>query len=396
LNKELQNNYITMKGFYFFTFLGTGSLFPLLGLYLSTVEHLNGYQIGTIMSLGPIIMIFFQPIWGLLCDYTQKPRIILSTTVLLTGISGLGYLIFNEFSFFIFVALLIGVFQSAIIPISDSISLSYTSKTNGNYGNIRLFGSLGFGVAVFIMGRLSGTFIGPTVIFYGFFISLCIASFLAYRMPQEVTSQKQDLIAGLKHLIQYKEFLIFLLIAFMIFAPNLANNSYFGIFVENTGGTLTGIGIAFFLAVSAEIPFMKIANQWINKLGILNIVVLAGTASMIRWFLYSLEPSLWIVYASTIIQGFSLGLFIPAGLQYIRKIAPLNMGTTAVTLYSAIGNGVGNWFYTFFGGVLYEKFSIYAVYFFFGVVSLLGILLTFVLIKLEKNIKEYETNSSIV
>ncbi|MCD2338629.1 MFS transporter [Bacillus cereus] len=385
-----------MKGFYFFTFLGTGSLFPLLGLYLSTVEHLNGYQIGTIMSLGPIIMIFFQPIWGLLCDYTQKPRIILSTTVLLTGISGLGYLIFNEFSFFIFVALLIGVFQSAIIPISDSISLSYTSKTNGNYGNIRLFGSLGFGVAVFIMGRLSGTFIGPTVIFYGFFISLCIASFLAYRMPQEVTSQKQDLIAGLKHLIQYKEFLIFLLIAFMIFAPNLANNSYFGIFVENTGGTLTGIGIAFFLAVSAEIPFMKIANQWINKLGILNIVVLAGTASMIRWFLYSLEPSLWIVYASTIIQGFSLGLFIPAGLQYIRKIAPLNMGTTAVTLYSAIGNGVGNWFYTFFGGVLYEKFSIYAVYFFFGVVSLLGILLTFVLIKLEKNIKEYETNSSIV
>jgi MFS transporter, PPP family, 3-phenylpropionic acid transporter len=54
-------------------------------------------------------------------------------------------------------------------------------------------------------------------------------------------------------------------------------------------------------------------------------------------------------------------VFIPAGIQYAREISPLTMSTTAVTLYSAIGNGLGNWFCTFVNGIIFEDISIYGV-----------------------------------
>jgi MFS transporter, PPP family, 3-phenylpropionic acid transporter len=382
VNNQIRKNVLTLQGFYLLTFFGVGSLYPLLSVYLSETVGLNGYQIGTIMSVGPIIMIFFQPLWGMVSDSTNSPVKVLTLTTLLAGIFGLGYLFSENYYVLILVAVFVAVFQSAIIPVSDSISLNYTSRVKVNYGNIRLFGSLGFGLAVFIMGRLSEY--NPAVIFYSFFISLLVASLIGTKIPKEKGNPNKNLFSGIKEILTYKKFIVFLMITFLIFGPNLANNTYFGLFVEDSGGTYTGIGIAFLIAVLSEIPFMRAAGSWIQKIGILEVVFIAGTVSFIRWILYFVQPSLSIVYITTVIQGFSIGLFIPASLQYIREITPVHITATAVTLYSAIGNGLGNWFSTFLGGILYEQYNIYTVYLFFGIMAFIGVLLNIWLIKEEK------------
>lgn len=383
ITKKVKQNILTMKGFYLFTFFGVGSLFPLLSVYLSEVEGLKGYQIGTIMSIGPIMMIFFQPLWGMIADKTNSPVKILTGTTLLAGVLSLGYLLYHSYYWFVIIAVMVAMFQSAIIPISDSISLKYTNKIRVNYGSIRLFGSLGFGLAVFIMGRLSE--INETVIFYSFFLALTLSSILSSRLPYEKNKgNQQPLLSGVKEIFTYKKFVIFLAITFMVFGPNLANNVYFGLFVEDRGGTYTGIGIAFLIAVLSEIPFMRVAGAWIHKLGILHIATIAGFISLIRWFFYFTEPSLPIVYITSVMQGFSVGLFIPAGLQYVRDITPTHMTATAITIYSAIGNGFGNWFSTFFGGVILEYAGIARVYLFFCALALIGVVLNIWLIKIEK------------
>lgn len=384
LVNKLEKVHITrLKGFYLLSFFAVGSLTPLLSVYLANEVGLNGFEIGFIMSVGPLVMIFFQPIWGLICDWTGKPTRILALTTLFAGIFGLGYVLFEPFLFLVCISVGLAVFQSALIPVSDSITLQYTTSINANYGKIRLYGSLGFGVAVFVMGRLSETFIGPSVIFYVFFISLLFAAFLALRLPEESPQKKAKLFSGIKELFIMKRFVVFLAVTFLIFGPNLANNVYYGLFVEARGGTYTGIGIAFLLAVLSEIPFLRLAGSWIHKWGLLPITLLAGGASLVRWVLYFMEPGLAIVYISSIMQGFSLGLFIPAGLQYIKEVVPVHITVTAVTLYSAIGNGFGNWFSTFFGGMIMDTSGIYMVYLFFGSLSVLGIILTVWLMIME-------------
>ena len=384
LNKLEKGNIVRLKSFYLFSFFAVGSLTPLLSVYLANEVGLNGIEIGFIMSVGPMVMIFFQPVWGMICDWSGKPAKILALTTVLTGMIGLGYMFFEPYLYLVFVAVILAIFQSAIIPVSDSITLQYTTRIQANYGNIRLYGSLGFGLAVFMMGKMSESFIGPSVIFYVFFLSLLLAAFLALYLPEEPPKRKPKLLSGLKELLVMKRFIIFLAVTFLIFGPNLANNVYYGLFVEARGGTYTGIGIAFLLAVLAEIPFLRVAGSWIRKFGLLPITLLAGAASLVRWLIYFIEPSLAIVYVSSIIQGFSLGLFIPAGLQYIREVVPVHITVTAVTLYSAIGNGLGNWFCTFFGGFIMDQSGIYMVYLFFGILAVLGLILTVWLMVMEK------------
>lgn len=385
MNKTVRHNLIKLQSFYLFAFFAMGGMSSLLSVYLSKVEGLNGYEIGTIMSVGPIIMIFFQPFWGMLSDVTSAPAKVLTIASFLAGILGLGYIAFHGFYWFLIIAIFVAIFQSAVIPVSDSISLQYSTKVSFNYGNIRLFGSLGYGVAVFILGRISESF--PTSIFYSFALFFTLASIMATRFPKEKTNGPKNLLKGIKEIFTLKKYVIFLMVTFMIFGPNLANNTYFGLFIEDRGGTMTGIGFAFLIAVLSEVPFMGIAGRWITKLGLLQVGCLAGMISLLRWLFYSTEPSLPLVYVTAFLQGFSIGLFIPAGLQYVRDIIPPHIVATGVTLYSAIGNGLGNWFSTFIGGIVYEQFSIYGVYKFFALLSLFGVSLTIWLIKEEKTTK---------
>ena len=385
MDNQRSKNLLQFKGFYLFSFFAVGSLTPLLSVYLSEVEKMNGYQIGTIMSAGPIAMMIMQPIWGMVCDWSGKPAKVLSLTTLLAGVLALGYLFIHDYQWLVILAIILAVFQSAIIPVSDGISLQYATRVKANYGNLRLYGSLGFALAVFIMGRLAETTIGLSIIFYSFFITLVISAYLALRLPEEPQRMaKPNLIFGIKELLVIKRFLVFLAITFLIFGPNLANNVYYGLFIEDRGGTYTGIGIAFLLAVLSEIPFMRAAGSWVKKIGLLPIVLIAALSSLLRWVLYYFEPSLNLVYFTSVMQGLSIGLFIPAGLQYLRKIVPVHIIVTAITFYSAIGNGLGNWFSTFTAGIIMEQADIYTVYLFFGVLSLFGVILTLWLIWLER------------
>ncbi|HYK75278.1 MAG TPA: MFS transporter, partial [Pseudoneobacillus sp.] len=310
------------------------------------------------------------------------PTNLLMLTTILAGVLSLGFTIFEDFYGLFLIALLISVFQSAIIPISDSISLKFSTRIKENYGNIRLYGSLGFGLAVFIMGKLSEHF--ALIIFVSFCLSLTFASMLTSRIPNEKIEVRMKIFTGIKELFAIRKFTVFLVVTFMIFGPNLANNFYFSLFIQDRGGTYTGIGIAFLVAVLSEIPFMRVAGNWINKIGILHVAILAGVVSCLRWILYFSEPSLNFIYITSVIQGFSIGLFIPAALQYIREITPVEITATAVTIYSAIGNGLGNWFSTFFSGIIYEEFNIYFVYLFFFAMGLIGVLLTIWLVRKEK------------
>ncbi|WP_239454020.1 MFS transporter [Bacillus suaedaesalsae] len=376
---------LNLRTFYFLTFLGIGALNPLLPVYLDETIGLSGAQIGLIMSLSPVVMIVIQPMWGLLSDWTQKPRLLLTIATLLTSLIGIVYSFANVYVSLIIVAITLSMVQSAMIPISDSITLNYVQKTRGNYGSFRLWGAIGFAVAVIIAGRMAETF-GNSVIFYIFSAVLFIAALFSFRLPEESQQSVQtSMFTGIKSLRKQKKYMLFLFTTFLILGPILANNSYFGLFVKDIGGTLTGIGLAFLFAAGSEAPFMQFANRFIQKLGMMKVLLIAALISMVRWYFYYFEPSLVLVYATTIAQGFSVGLFIPAALQYVRDIAPKEVRVTAISIYSAVGNGLGSWFCIYVGGLLLEWFSIQMVYLFYGMLTSIGIVSLVIISRLERN-----------
>lgn len=363
---------VHLKTVYFLIFFSFGGLFPLLSVYLRDVVGLSGAEIGTIMSIGPIMMIFAQPLWGILSDYTQKPREILSITMIITGGLALLYLPFSVYIVLVIVAASVALFQGSIVPISDSITLNYVHEKGGDYGSIRLWGAAGFAISVLLVGTLSDIF-GLQIIFYTFAFSLWLCSYFTRKMPKEGQLPKVQLKKGIYQLIQNKQFILFMMTTFFVFGPIFANNFYFGLLIQDVGGSLTGVGIAFLLAAGSEIPFMRWVGHWIDRVGLLKIIFIAAVVSSLRWFFYAIEPAPILIYITTIAQGMSIGLFIPAAIQYVRKITPEDVKVTAVSVYSSVGGGLGTSFCTLVAGLLLEKFSIFAVYLFFGGLTTLGV-----------------------
>nr|WP_305147730.1 major facilitator superfamily domain-containing protein 6 [Anoxybacillus gonensis] len=360
--------------FYFLQFFSFGSLFPLLSVYLKDEVGLSGTEIGMIMSISPIVMIFIQPIWGMVSDYTRQPVQVLIVSLLGTAFFGFMYSLVHSYMWLLVIAALLAVMQSGIVPLSDSITLHYVQKANERYGSIRLWGALGFATAVPIAGQIAELF-HLRFIFYIFVALLIISSMLAWKLPKEQSSAKVNIREGMKELVRIPPFLLFLLTTFLVFGPIYANNFYFGILITDLGGTLAGVGLAFLLAAGSEAPFMKFADGVVRKFGMMNVLFIATALSCARWLFYFFEPPLMIVYATTIVQGASVGLFIPAALQYVRDVTPAHVRTTAVSLYATVGNGLGSWFCTFVGGYILERWTIEHVYLFFGLLTFGGMVI---------------------
>lgn len=370
----MQKTIINLNSYYFLIFFGFGSVFPLLSVYFKNDIHLTGTQIGTIMSIGPIVVMFIQPLWGMLCDYFKRPKLVLFFSITLMALTSIPYMLTRTYGWLIILAGILSVFQSGIIPVSDSIAINYTYKHGKDYGNIRLWGALGFAIAVFVMGRLSNM-TGLQIIFLSLTVSLLIANLFLKGMPNEGGDIKVDLVHGLSKLFRIKKFVLFLIASFLVFGPIQANNVYFGLLIQQVGGTVAGVGFAFLLAAGTEAPFMRLAGPWIRKRGLLSVTILAAVVSLIRWVTYIDHPSVLFIYISTIAQGFSVGLYIPAALSYVKEIAPKEVIATAISLYAGIGNSLGNWFGVFFGGMILDAYSIFSVYLFFAITTALGVLL---------------------
>lgn len=366
--------------YYFFVFFGLGVLLPLLGVYLNNTLHLSGTQIGTITSTGSIVMIFIQPLWGMLCDYTQKPREVLFGALLATGMIGFLYSTTVFYPILVIIAVALALSQSAIIPISDSIALNYVQKGKDNYGSIRLYGSLGFALAVLVAGRASQSF-GMGIIFYLFAAFMFAGAVLTWILPKQGTGLHVNLVQGCQVLVKNHEFLLFLGSTFFIFGPINANNTYFGLLIMKLGGTLTAVGIMFLLSAGSEAPFMSISSFWMSKLGVDRILMLSALVSAIRWLFYFCEPPLLLIYITTIAQGLSIGFFVPAAVQYVRDLASNSMRSTAVALYAAAGSGFGTWFSTILAGVLMDHFGIPSVYLCFFILTVVGLFLLVLLFK---------------
>lgn len=71
---------------YFFIFFGYGCFYPMIGLYLKE-KQFSGLEMGILQSIIPLLLIIVQPMWGILADYSQRPRAILNlTTMVAAGI----------------------------------------------------------------------------------------------------------------------------------------------------------------------------------------------------------------------------------------------------------------------------------------------------------------------
>lgn len=369
-------------GIYLAIFFAQGALIPYMTLYFSQDQFgLSASEVGTIVAIMPILSILVQPLWGMLADRTGRVRVWLMVAMAIAAVTSLGFLIPLSYWWVIGLMVVWSVFQSAHIPLADMMTLDYTIRKKIDYGAIRLYGSVGFAIAVFVMGRISDTSFGLSSTFILSAICLLVGTFIVFRINEPKKEQAVTLAPFDWSAVWSPRFLVFLIGGMLVFGPIYANNYYFGLYVTEIGGSTTLVGMLFLVAVLCEIPFMRMATQLVTRIGSIPILVLAATVSAIRNGWLALEPPLVVVWLLAFVQGLVVGLLIPVALQYVRRLVDVRVSSTAIGVYMALTSGLATAGFNLLSGQLIKVSSIIVVFWLYMGVTIVGALFWLMLAK---------------
>ncbi len=357
----------------FSAMLGVGLIVPLLPLYAQDLGA-TGIQIGMLFAGYYIVNTVATPIMGRLSDRRGR-KVFLSIGLLAYSILSLGYVWAANITQLILVRLLMGGAGAMIIPIAmayvgDLSPEGEEGKWMG-YANAAFFG--GFGIGPLLGGALAERF-GMNASFYAM-SSLCLLAFLvAALLLPEIRQRK----IGEKGHLSFKEMstspMVRGLFSFrlvqalgrggiMTFLPIFAATSI------GLGTTLIGVLLA--VNMLPMIVLLPLAGRLADKFNRKTLVIFGNIIYLITLILIPLANTfwqqIWLCFPRAIAGAISMPAATALTVEEGRKFG---MGSTISILMMAMGIGMAAG--PILGGVIADSVDINAVFYFGGVVGLIG------------------------
>lgn len=382
MDKIVQKNYTALRIFYFCFYTSVATIAPYINLYFKKIG-LTGTEIGIIAAAGPLIILFGQPFWGVVADKTQSARKLLSLAIFVTMVSSLLYLRFTNFGALILVSIIYTFFSTPIIPLADTASLEFVKQHQLSYGKIRVWGSLGFAAFVPVIGKLTQTF-GLIWIFPIYALAMLFIFILSFQIPKYKTHFQYNLRGGLTTLMQNNRFVLFLIGVFLLNATGTANVVYFGIYIDQLGGSTILLGFAWMIASLSESLVFLFAHKIFEKATPLHCLIAAAAASSLRWFLYTLIHNPILLLFLQPLHALTFGCYYLGSIHFVKQESPPGWMATGQTLFWAVGYGLSAIAGSFLGGLIYQKYnSVVAVYTVASVVALISTILFIIATKIR-------------
>ena len=336
-----------MRLYYLLYFGGMGAVSPFINLFYIQ-NHLSGTEIGLLGTLSALVGLISAPFLGRWNDNLRQPRLILQLALI---INAAAYYFLSQQTVFLDMAIIIAfnaLVTSCVNPQSQAQALVVVEEAGLGYGNIRMWGSLGYALAAVS----SGWFIQRTSLLSGFygFALLTVASagiLQLIRSPRKAGTQatverSETIPMGrvLLEMVRNRELLAFLIaLVVMWLATNGASN-FEAVYLQELGANSSLIGWINMVGAMCEIPMMLGADSILRRRGS-TFTLLAG------FFSYSLSTALIVIHPSVasffiyrIINGTSMGLYAVAFTYFIVERTPAKQTATMLALYSVTIAGV--------------------------------------------------------
>lgn len=370
---------------YLILFIGLGAYNTFLPVYLENTLGFSSSQVGIIVSIPSILGIVFVPIWGLLSDLMNKQKLILWINVLVSLLCAGIYTITKSFLAVFIVAIFLEMFRNSILPLTDTITTAYCEKTNKNYGNIRVIGSLFFAVASFLCGQLIKATNNDLMFFYVFIVSMIGCLIITPTLPtleSNTKPEKVNLKQDLPLLFKNKAYLLILLCGICVNSLTEAMASYQGIHLINLGAGSDLVGLLTVFMVLPELFFMVKTKSLLEKYGMVKMISFASIALILRWVVYLFTSNPLIFMIATSMHGVAISIIIICSFDFIGKVVDKKLYTTSMTVYS-FTIGISYSLMKLLYGGLIDMFGIKSIFIFSIGVSLFSFVVLNLISKLD-------------
>ena len=362
-----------LSRFYFFYYFFVGLFTPYWGLYLQDLKF-NAVEIGALLSLFHFSRIIAPNFWGWLADHTgQRAKWIrLSSFLGVLGFCGVFWA--DTFYLMFFTMMAMSIFTSSTLPLAESLTLSHlsTSKENNSYSRIRLWGSVGFITAAFLLGYLIDIFSIKTLV-WGLLLAQLTIFILTFYIPEK----KEQIIYPVKRsildVIKNREVIAMLLGSGLMVSSHGLLYNFYSIFLTENNYSSFAIGALWSTGVIFEIFIFILMPKILKKINLKKILLISLALAVLRFFLIgNFVNNIYIIIFAQILHAATFGSFHVASIQIIEYFFNKDHHARGQSIYNSLTYGVGGAVGGLGGGLMINAYGANLTFMLSALLPLLG------------------------
>jgi PPP family 3-phenylpropionic acid transporter len=354
---------------YFLVFLGAGVFLPYFPLWLADLG-LRGWQIGVVIGMQPALRWASTLGWAWAADRWRIRRRLLVVAAV-GGTLGLVPLLWvRDFGAVVAVCAAVGLLHGPLIPLLDATVMDHLPRLGGDYGRLRLWGSISFVAGALASAPLVAAFSSSIVPLLLLLPALGLGPALA-ALPGDQRGHAHA--ARPPWALLTRPLGAFLATAFLLQVSSGAWAGFYAVHTAALGFAVTVPGLTWALAVIAEIGLFFWGRRLGAWLAPANLILLVLGVTVARWALTAVARSEALVVGLQLGHAITFSAFHLAAVLLLARLVPAASSTGGQALYGGVAFGLGGTAGLALAGALVDRIGTPALFAVEAVAALLAV-----------------------
>lgn len=329
-----------LGAYYFAFFAYIGVLAPYFSLWLAGQGY-DARQIALVLAMPQIARAFAPAAWGWIADHTgwQRGIVIFSAFTVLGGFACM-YVV-RGVAELAALMLAMSILTSGAMPLVESAALAATRARPGSYGPVRLWGSIGFILAVLGAGAWLDRHDVATVLDI-LVVLVAVVCCAAFGIPPRQSPAGAAGDGRIWPVLARADVLAFFGACMCNAAAHGALYAFLSIHLEAAGYSKAAIGALWTLGSAAEIAVFVYLPQLMRRFTLRTLLVASFVCIAVRFVLigWAVDVLALLLFA-ILLHAATFGVFHAASLAAVHRIFSGRLEARGQALYSSLTYGVG-------------------------------------------------------
>lgn len=342
-----------------------------LGLSLMAISMLTSIQAATRM--------FAPYAWGALSDRTGERVKMLRWGAVLALLGSAGLWVHGNVWWLGFVLWFVFTQTSGMMPMTEAAVAHAVSQGGAFdtklYGRVRLWGSLGFMLAVLGAGAWFEN-VGLSSFPLMVTLSLVALVVCAYRMPdgREAPHAHHEQSLSMRPVLAQTAVQWLFGSMFFHVLSHMGIYTFFSLYLDSLGYSKTMIGLLWAVSVTVEIGWFFTQGRWLPRFSLSAWLVICAAVMAFRMAVTASAASvLWVLVLAQALHALTFAAHHSASIALISHYFPGSLRGRGQALYTVVAYGIPGVIGSVLGGLLSEQLGLASVFWATAVTSVFAL-----------------------
>lgn len=345
--------YRRLAAYYFCHFAFAAVQASYFTLYLDALSF-SASEIAVLLALMPIMRALAPNLWGWLAERQGRCMPIVRLAAV-AGVLGFALLFWLE-SFWgvLFALAVMTFFWSAALPLVETVTFAHLQATPGRYGQVRVWGSLGFIVAVLFIGHVLDHVPVDALLVVGVLILLALVG-CAFLVPDVPPRASVATPVAFWPTVCTPRVRLLLTMCFLMSATHGVLYFFYSLYLVQHGYSPSEVGWMWTVGVVAEIVvFMGMPRLWRHVVP-RTVLAVCLLAAALRFVLIGVAvDSFALLLFAQVLHGLTFGAWHAAAIALVDAWFGEGLKARGQSLYGSVSFGAGNVVGGVLAGVLWD------------------------------------------